>query len=314
PSCSMRKIDSSVIERAQERFRCLGLNVAFGDHVYDEDFLGSASVDKRVADLHAAFADKKVKLILTAIGGFNSNQLLQHIDYALLKKNPKLLCGFSDVTALLNAIHAKTGMPVFYGPHFSTFGMEKGIEFTIECFKNTFFYGRCDILASETWSDDMWFKDQEHRQFITNPGYEIIHRGDMVGMGVGGNISTFNLLAGTEYEPSLKKSILFIEDTSRMSITDFDRHLEALTQRDDFCTVRGILIGRFQKDSGIDMDMLRKIISRKKALDAIPLFANVDFGHTTPHCILPIGGMIRVNVDRKCITVQLHSSVEQLPE
>ncbi|MGE1099278.1 LD-carboxypeptidase, partial [Bacillus altitudinis] len=76
----------------------------------------------RVEDLHEAFRDPNVKGIFTAVGGYNANQLLRYIDYELIKENPKVLMGYSDITAILLAIHKKTGLTTYSGPHFSTFG------------------------------------------------------------------------------------------------------------------------------------------------------------------------------------------------
>ena len=125
---------------ATERLEELGLKVTFGKHVMeaDPDYM-CASIDARVEDLNEAFRDKNVKAILTVIGGFNSNQLLDYIDYDAIKENPKIFCGFSDITALSNAIHAKTGLVTYSGVHYSSFGMLKGFEYSLEYFKKMFF-------------------------------------------------------------------------------------------------------------------------------------------------------------------------------
>ena len=103
----------------------------------DPDYM-CASRDARVEDLNEAFRDENVKAILTVIGGFNSNQLLDYIDYEAIKNNPKIFCGFSDITALSNAIYAKTGVVTYSGPHYSSFGMLKGFEYSLEYFKKMF--------------------------------------------------------------------------------------------------------------------------------------------------------------------------------
>lgn len=96
--------------------------------------MNSSSIQSRVEDLHNAFLDKNVKAILTCIGGFNVNQILEYIDYSIIKNNPKIICGFSDITALINAIFAKTGLVTYHGTHFSSFGFEKDIEYTNQYF------------------------------------------------------------------------------------------------------------------------------------------------------------------------------------
>jgi muramoyltetrapeptide carboxypeptidase LdcA involved in peptidoglycan recycling len=103
--------------------------------------MSSSSVSARLEDLHSTFADKKVKAILTVIGGFNSNQLLSYLDYGLIKNNPKIFCGYSNITALQHAIYSETGLITYSGPHFSTFAMEQGFEYALVYFKKMFFEG-----------------------------------------------------------------------------------------------------------------------------------------------------------------------------
>ncbi len=106
PSRSMNLLNDETIEVATKRLEDLGFKVTFGKNVnkeFDSNFM-CASIEDRVNDLHDAFSDKNVKAILTVIGGFNINQILDYLDYDLIKNNPKIICGFSDITALLNAI------------------------------------------------------------------------------------------------------------------------------------------------------------------------------------------------------------------
>ena len=140
PSRSMSLLNDKTINIATSRLIEMGFKVTFGKNVNNttnDDFC-CASIEDRVNDLHDAFKDKNVKAILTVIGGFNVNQILDYIDYELIKNNPKIICGFSDITALLHAIYAKTGLVTYYGPHFSSFGMKKGFDYTLKYFKKIF--------------------------------------------------------------------------------------------------------------------------------------------------------------------------------
>ena len=139
PSRSMAIISEETINLAKERLENEGFKVTFGKNVMkiDEDFK-CASIEDRINDLHDAFKDNNVKAILTVIGGFNSNQLLDYIDYELIKNNPKIFCGFSDITAMSNSIYAKTGLVTYSGVHFSSFGMKKGFEYSLNYFKKMF--------------------------------------------------------------------------------------------------------------------------------------------------------------------------------
>jgi muramoyltetrapeptide carboxypeptidase len=293
PSRSLSIIAPAQREIANRRFEDLGLKLSFGKHVEESDLFRSSSIESRIEDLHSAFADPGVKAILTVIGGFNCNQLLRHIDYDLVGRNPKILCGYSDITALQNAIFARTGLVTYSGPHYSTFAMKQRFEFTLDHFKRCLFSDApIELQPSELWSDDPWFLDQDKRDFIPNPGYLVLNEGKAEGTVLGANLCTFQLLHGTEFMPSLKDSILFIEEDELCgSYTDVnvERDLQSIIHQPGFDGVRGIVIGRFQKASQMNEAKLRQIVN-KRELARIPIIAGVDFGHTDPYITFPIGG------------------------
>jgi len=309
PSRSLSIISPKSREIAIQRFNEMGLKITFSKNAEEHDEFNSSPIKSRLDDLHNAFFDKNVKAIITTIGGFNSNQLLKYIDYKIISKNPKIFCGYSDITALQDAIYAKTGLVCYYGPHFSSFGMLKGFDYTLDYFKKCLFDSTpFEIKPSSEWSDDEWYKDQNKRSFIKNEGYAIINEGEVKGTIVGGNLCTLNLLQGTEFMPTLEKSILFIEDDYESKPHHFDRDLQSIIHQPGFDDVRGIVIGRFQKESSMTYDLIAKIIKSKKELQDIPIISNVDFGHTTPVATFPIGGRAEIvsNKDRIVIRVIEH--------
>ena len=154
------------------------------------------------------------------------------------------------------------------------------------------------VTPSKTWSDDKWWKNQEKRNFIKNKGVLVITKGIAQGTIIGGNLCTLNLLQGTEFMPSLKENILFIEDNYEAKLHHFDRDLQSLIHLPDFKYVKGIVIGRFQKESKKSDKLLIKIIKTKKELNKIPIIADVDFGHTYPMITFPVGGTARINNDK----------------
>jgi muramoyltetrapeptide carboxypeptidase len=298
PSRSGAILSGETIARATARLTEVGFTVSFGAHWQenDSDYL-AASIDARLEDLHSAFADPTVDGILTAIGGHNANQLLQHIDYNLIRKNPKIFCGFSDITTLCNAIFAKTGMATYYGPHFSSWGMQQGLDYTVQAVQDGLLSDKSyDVTPSDTWSDDPWFIDQVHRTFESNTDGNIVLRpGTGEGVLVGGHLSTFLRLSGTPYWPGLTDSIVCIEQSAPFNFRLFDAELQALIQHAEFSKVRGLLIGRFQKDCHVSASQLQLAISSKPELHHIPVLANVNIGHTTPITVLPIGGKCRID-------------------
>ena len=295
PSRSMAILGEDCKSLATRRLEELGLKVTFGNPVMeaDSDYL-AASVEARVEDLNEAFKDKNVKAILTVIGGFNSNSILDYIDYEAIKENPKIFCGFSDITALSNAIHAKTGLVTYSGPHYSSFGMLKGFEYTLEYFKKMFFQEEeFEIKASENWSDDAWFIDQENRKFEKHEGMFIINEGEAEGNIVGGNLCTLNLLQATPYMPNIENKILFLEDdnlSGDVFLMEFDRNLQSLMHMPEFKTVKGIVLGRAEVASCMTVEKWTKLIKNKPELAHIPVIGNANFGHTTPIMTFPVGG------------------------
>ena len=300
PARSLGLIGEECRSIAKQRLKEMGFKVTFGKHVEEKDDFISSSIKSRVEDLHDAFSDKNVKAILTVIGGFNSNQLLKYLDYNLIKKNPKIICGYSDITALNDAIYAKTGLVTYYGPHFSTFGMLKGFDYSLDYFRKCLMQKEpFEITASQEWSDEQWYLNQEKRNFEKNNGMFVINKGEAEGTIIGGNLCTLNLLQGTEFMPNLKNSILFIEDDSETNPVHFDRDLQSLIHLPDFEGVKGIVIGRFQKKSEMTRKLLVKIIKTKKELSEMPVIADVDLGHTNPQITFPIGGKAKLIAKNK---------------
>lgn len=299
PSRSLGMISFDVRKTALERLLEMGLKVTFSKRCDEMNDFTSSSIQSRVEDLHEAFQDPSVKGILTVIGGFNSNQLLRYLDYSLIKQNPKILCGYSDITALQNAILAKSSLVTYSGPHFSSFGCIQGMEYTIDYFQKCLFTSEpIQLPSSSSWSDDEWWIHQDNRKFIPNSGMRVLQEGEALGRLIGGNLCTLNLLQGTEFMPSLQDAILFLEDDYLVTPEIFDRDLQSLLQLPDFKNVKALVIGRFQKASQIDEELLEQIISTKKELQNLPVICNADFGHTYPMFTFPVGGSVLVKAKK----------------
>ena len=309
PSSGLGFIHEGLRAAAAGRLEGLGLRVSYGGAGEVLDRFESSPVEERVAELHEAFADDGVRGMLTIIGGYNSNQLLAHLDYDLIAENPKVLCGFSDITALATAIHAKTGLVTYSGPHFSTFSMERGLRYTLDHFQ------RClmrdapyDVEPADHWSDDAWYLDQENRELVPNPGYEVLNEGEAGGTVLGGNLGTLALLFGTSYMPDLEGTVLLLEDDEEVKPEHFDRTLQSLIHQPGFEGVRGMVIGRFQRASNMDLETLKEIINSRPELDGIPVVANASFGHTTPAFTFPIGGTgtLRAHANDPILRIETH--------
>ena len=296
-SRSLGMICDENIELAKNTLEQIGFNVEFSKNSNFTDSFISSSIKKRVTDFHNAIENNNIDIILSVLGGYNCNQLLNYIDYDLIKKNPKIICGYSDITVILNAIYAKTGITTYLGPNFHSFAMKEGLERTIDYFKKSINHGSYYLEDPEYYSSDKWYDNQDKRNFIKNKGCIVINEGKADGTIIGGNLCSFNLLQGTQYMPSLKDKILFIEDDALVGKEfpyEFDRNLVSLIQQKDFDKVKGIVIGRTQTQTGMNLTKWRKILN-KKELKNIPIIINANFGHTTPNATIPIGGNCKIN-------------------
>ena len=286
---------------AKNKLEELGYKVNFSKNAHITDYFISSSIKQRISDFHNALKNKNVDIILSVLGGYNSNQLLNYIDYDLIKKHPKVICGYSDITVLLNAIYAKTGNITYLGPTFHSFAMKKGLEDTITYFNKAINKDKIYLDDPEYYSSDKWYDDQKNRNFLKNKGMYVINQGKTEGIIVGGNLCSFNLLQGTEYMPSLEDKILFLEDDALVGKEfpyEFDRNLVSLIQQKDFKKVKGIVIGRAQTATEMNIKKWKKILN-KKELKKIPIIINANFGHTTPNATIPIGGKCIIDTQKE---------------
>jgi muramoyltetrapeptide carboxypeptidase len=292
----------------EARFAGLGLRLTYGDHVDERNSFDSSTIASRVADLHDAFADPDVAAVLTVIGGYNSNDLLPHLDWDLLAANPKPFCGFSDITALQNALLARAHLVTYSGPHWSSFGMRENFEQTQEWFEQALFDdASIELHPSGEWTDDPWFLDQDDRHPRPNDGWWPLRPGRAEGRIVGGNLCTLNLLQGTPWMPSLDDALLVVEDDFESHPHTFARDLTSLLQLPDALGIRGLVIGRFQTASGMSRRLLEQIIDGQDRLRGLPVLANIDYGHTSPMITLPIGGDATLEVGPEShLTVTRH--------
>ena len=297
PALSLDIVSEECRDIAQRRLELLGFRVVFGKHVEECDESNSSSVESRIEDFHWAFLDDEINAVMTVIGGYNSNQLLDYIDWDLVRENPKPLIGYSDITALQNALLARSGVVSYSGPGFASFGEKQGFEYTLNYFQKCLMEsGEYEIRPAESWSNDSWYLDQENRDFLHSEGWLVVNEGEAEGHLIGGNLCTLNLLQGTKFMPDLHDSILFLEDDHANKIMDFDRNLQSLLHLESFRHVKGLVIGRFEKASDVSNEMIVKMIKSKKVLDHIPVIANVDFGHTSPFITFPVGGNVSIKI------------------
>ena len=291
PSGSLSRVRTDVLERALAYLDENGFKVTYSTNCREMDQFSSSSVESRVADLHEAFADPDVKAVMACIGGFNVNQILPYIDYDLIRANPKILCGYSDITALLNAVYARTGMVTYHAPHLAALGFLREREYTHKyltaCLMNE---EPVPVVPSETAGN-----------------YTVLQEGTCEGEIAGGNLCTLNLLQGTRYMPDLRDRVLFIEDDNIMGDYfpyEFDRNLQSLLQVSGAESVRGIVFGRFDESCKLTEDTIRAIV-KGKVPAGIPVVFGADFGHVFPMISFPVGGRVKLSAAGDRIDLQI---------
>ena len=311
PARSASDIDKGVLQKAKLALESLELKVSFSNNAFSRNQRGCPTDNEKIDDLHEAFMDENVKCVLAAIGGFNSNQLLGKIDWQTIKDNPKVFGGFSDITVLNHAILAKTGMLTYAMPNFYCFGLPPENSYSLQYLQRCLFANQPDsyeIQPAKYWYDFPWSYDEiSPRQALKNDGPRIVQNGSAKGTMIGGNLCSLNLLNGTGYFPKVTGDIILcIEDDSYDSIPEtVERNIQSLMQQPFFRQVKAILIGRFQAESKATEDVIGDIILSKNIASDIPVIANLDFGHTDPKFIYPIGGRCQIAAnDDVTVTLQ----------
>jgi len=308
PSKSLDEKDNIKIKKAKEYFKEIGYEVTLGKYIFDKDeYFGCSSIQNRVTDLMNAFIDKNVEIVLCANGGYSVNQILSYLDYNIIKNNPKIIIGYSDVTALLVAIMSKTNLITYNGPMLTGFSTNN--KYTLEYFEKALKRESFTIIASKEIMDYQKVNNIIENINFKNTGMVGIQNGSARGKIIGGNLCTLNLLQGTEYMPNLNDTILFIEDDADdfendVFLLEFDRNLESLLQLPN-CNIKGIVFGRFQLCSNMTMKKMEYIIKNKVKLKDIPIVTNVDFGHTNPMITIPIGGFCKLNIENNNIEIKI---------
>lgn len=288
-------------ERAYMRLKNLGFKLKEAPNCKKTIGHSAGSIEERVEALHSMFADPEIKGILSFWGGFQSHQLLEYLDYELIKKNPKPFIGFSDTTALQIGIYSQVGLVSFSGPAVITFAMPELPKFTLEHFEKTILSPTfpMKIGYSESFSDNPWYLEPEKKMiFKPNPGVKVFRSGQASGMAIGGNIGTMLLLAGTKYWPDLKGKILFAEDDEAENPKTIDRFFTQLRQIGVFEQISGLIVGRFPSVVGFtESDSFEMILNDALQGYHFPVMTGVDFGHTQPLITIPIGIQTSMNTE-----------------
>ena len=280
PSNYIEKDDLEYINASIALMEASGFKVKFGKYVFEDTLGYGTSPEKRAADINWAFTDGEVKAIMCVKGGEDSNTTLDYIDYEMIKKHPKIICGFSDNTSILNAIHEKTGLVTYHGPTFKSLtSWETGYAY--KQFIKTF--------AENTESLIMGEPEDE---------YTTIQAGQATGELVGGNLSLFSKLIAGKYAVNVQDKILFLEELGFEAAPEMvNSNIYYLKQNGVFDRIAGLWIGNYEHPSKVSIE---KII--KNAIEdeyKFPIIKSDNFGHIDKKIIIPIGTKAEINTNEK---------------
>ncbi|MGH0427852.1 LD-carboxypeptidase [Bacillus mycoides] len=310
PSSPVTYTSPKRFERAKSYLKKKGFRISEGSLTGQSDFYRSGSIQERAEELNDLIRNPNISCIMSTIGGMNSNSLLPYIDYAAFQMNPKIMIGYSDATALLLGIYAKTGIPTFYGPALvPSFGeFEPFVDYTYKYFADTLITNQplpYNINQPLFWSDEFinWEEKTKEKELRPNNWISVIG-GKATGRIIGGNLNTIQGIWGSPYMPHIQEGdILFIEDSSKDAAT-IERSFSLLKINGVFNKVSGIILGKHEQfdDCGTNRkpyEILLEVLQNQK----IPILADFDCCHTHPMITLPIG--IQVEMDATNKTIQI---------
>lgn len=294
--------------RGKEFLQSKGFQIIEGTLTGKKHGYRSGTPKERAEELNLLLRDSSIKMVMSSIGGTNSNSLLPYIDYEAFKNNPKIVVGYSDTTAILLALYAKTNIPTYYGPALiPSFGeFEPLVNDTYSYFERYFCQPSIPytIPMPKVWSDEMinWLEFEKPKQLYQN-NWIGIHEDVVEGRLIGGNNNTMYGFIGTPYFPVIEKGdILLIEDSLKAAAT-VEKNFAMLKLHGIFDKVGGIILGKHElfDDEGTGKKPIDLLLEQLDGR-AIPILANVDCAHTHPMFPLTIGKKIRLNTLEKSIT------------
>ena len=273
-------IDENIeeVKKAKEIVENDGFKVLFSKNLFSNTNQYTATAKEKAEDINDMFRNKDVKMIWCAKGGNNSNSVFEYLDFELIKQNPKIICGYSDITSLTNIIHEKTGLVTFSATNFKTIATDE-TDYSYKEVINRFV--NCSLEFGKEKS-----------------GYKTIREGIVEGELVGGNLSLTTQLVSGKYKIDFKDKILFIEELGfESSPVLVSNNLYYMKQNGVFDKIKGLWIGNYEHESNIELE--------KIVLDVIgddynfPIIKSNNFGHIETKTVIPIGTKARIDTTKE---------------
>ena len=264
------------LNRAKEIVEKSGFKVKYSKNLFSNTNGYCSTAKEKAEDINEMFADKNVKMIWCAKGGNNSNSTFEYLDYELIKQNPKIICGYSDITSLTNIITEKTGLVTFSGTNFKTIATDE-TDFSYKQALNRFLDGSLKF-------------GPENEKYIT------IQEGKVKGELVGGNLSLTKELVCGKYSIDFTDKILFLEELGYESdAAVVSNSLYYMKQNGVFDKIKGLWIGNYEHQSGITLEKIILDVLENKY--KFPIIKSNNFGHIENKTVIPIGTNAEINTN-----------------
>lgn len=277
------------IKKSQELMESAGFQVQFSKNFFSNELGYSATSKKKKEDIHEMFSNPEIKAIFFATGGANCNMILDLVDYDLIKRNPKILCGFSDSTSILNMIHEKTGLVTFHGPTFKSLTSWE-TDYGYQEVMDKFVKGKLALK-------------REQDIFTT------LQEGMAEGELIGGNLSLITRLVAGKYSISFQNKILFMEELGYESDPEMvSGNLYYLKQNGVFDQIKGLWIGNYEHQSNIRLEKIVEDVLEGEY--TFPIIKSNNFGHVDEKNIIPIGTKARINTTKEEKIIVLENCVK----
>ena len=288
--------NSVELQIARESLEALGFKVKIGAHLLARHGYLAGEDKARADDINKAFADSSVDAVHAIRGGWGSARLLPYLDFDAIRRNPKILIGYSDITALLLAIHAKTGLITFHGP----IGLGRWDNFSLEYYKRVLVNGEQVIYVNKQGLSDRNALVQT--EFRTQP----IVPGKARGRLLGGNLTVMTAILGSPYVPDWDNAILFTEDVGE-DYYRIDRMLTQLKLAGVLGKIKGFVFGSCSEcgpgNGNFGALTLEEIFADHVKPLGVPAWQGAMIGHGQPQWTLPVGA--EVEIDAEAGTIRL---------
>ncbi len=283
------------LDIVRESLEALGLKVRVGEHVMSRHASLGGTDRERAGDINTFLGDRDIRAVIPARGGWGSSRLLPLLDYDALRRNPKVILGYSDITALLNGIHARTGLVTFHGPN----GGGRWDADSLGWMKSVIFAGETPTLSNPKTENDRNVLTQiENRIQTITPGKA---RGRLLG----GNLTVLTAILGSPYVPDFDGAILFVEDVGE-AYYRIDRMMTQLRITGVLGRLRGFIFGTCSEcttGDGYASFTLEEIFADHVKPLGIPAWQGAMIGHGMPQWTLPVG--LEVEIDATVGTIKM---------